>query len=636
MNDMSNNGTTKNAHCSTGRPGQQPDKADLPENWYVGSPSVSERRTLFERPTSESESIQSEVDRARRSRKKNQERRKRVRTEIDSDDDHQVDYAASRNRASEVRAEISSFLVDAKNKCPKVAASFVIERIDELAEIINRMAVENAFLAGIVRMQTEGDPKADAVTTAEAVADILAPTLKGLTEDLRNVARNPATVSISPIQTAMNAIKECEKNLTTLSKQVGGRLAKAAPKKPLRQKKITLPEEQSTPKSRRQKSPTRITDPTSGDEKQENELMTVDSTEEREIEPWSRIVGRKKREKRDKKSKVSTEAKTSIERKVPVAGPNPGTLILVEPSTSLKGSELMTKVKEILDPRKSGIKIDGLRQTAKGGVAIRVENKEMKDKIFKLDGFRTAEIEVKGLSRNRPKLLILRVPVDITRETLAKEIYDFNECQGNFEESDIIPLYTVKYERRGASTAAQFQSWVVELHPQLWAKIVDRKRVYLMYQSCYVRSYTGVTRCYRCQQYGHVAKACFAETPICGYCAKGHDTRECTDKTRVSCANCHKFGYDAKHLAGSFQCTSHRNALSLMREMTDYGQESQSGSNLKNGENNEIKTKDTKETEQSSAKTDPTSCEGMQVDADDRADEQSNKEDAPLTRVTPL
>lgn len=49
-------------------------------------------------------------------------------------------------------------------------------------------------------------------------------------------------------------------------------------------------------------------------------------------------------------------------------------LVLVDPINGMEQSDLLKKVKEHLNPRITKIRIDGIRATARDGVAIRVES----------------------------------------------------------------------------------------------------------------------------------------------------------------------------------------------------------------------------------------------------------------------
>jgi hypothetical protein len=69
---------------------------------------------------------------------------------------------------------------------------------------------------------------------------------------------------------------------------------------------------------------------------------------------------------------------------------------------------------------------------------------------------------------------------------------------------------------------------------------IGYKRVCNVWDSYYV------SRCFKCQEFGHTYKYCKKETAtVCGHCAGNHDTRTCSkigDYTVLSCVNCKKSG----------------------------------------------------------------------------------------------
>ena len=63
-------------------------------------------------------------------------------------------------------------------------------------------------------------------------------------------------------------------------------------------------------------------------------------------------------------------------------------------------------------------------------------------------------------------------------------------------------------------------------------------------------------QCYRCLRFGHIARACVAESPRCNHCSRPHESRVCWEKRRAKaamlecrCANC-----QGRHVASSSWC----------------------------------------------------------------------------------
>lgn len=159
----------------------------------------------------------------------------------------------------------------------------------------------------------------------------------------------------------------------------------------------------------------------------------------------------------------------------------------------------------------------------------------------------------------------MRVPKDYKPEQLTSN----NNLNGIWEKSNIRPHFTLRY---GAGTRQEppYVSWVIEVDPYTWKAATSRGKAYLDYQSCTVRDYTGVTRCYKCQRYGHVARACPKKDPVCGICAGAHDTRKCKRET-TRCVHCQRAGKNNKHHAGSQQCEAHARAIASAWCATDHG-----------------------------------------------------------------
>ena len=87
-----------------------------------------------------------------------------------------------------------------------------------------------------------------------------------------------------------------------------------------------------------------------------------------------------------------------------------------------------------------------------------------------------------------------------------------------------------------------------------------------------MRNFVTVSRCYKCQGYGHVAKYCRVNYEIWAHCAEsGHSTKECTNKSgHASCVNCRKAGKKGDHAAFSVNCPMHTKALEALVSRTQY------------------------------------------------------------------
>ena len=66
---------------------------------------------------------------------------------------------------------------------------------------------------------------------------------------------------------------------------------------------------------------------------------------------------------------------------------------------------------------------------------------------------------------------------------------------------------------------------------------------------CKVYNNFFVLRCFNCQGFRHHSKDCDDKTPTCGFCSSAHETRTCTRKMKMCCANCKRKGSTGESLA---------------------------------------------------------------------------------------
>ena len=87
-----------------------------------------------------------------------------------------------------------------------------------------------------------------------------------------------------------------------------------------------------------------------------------------------------------------------------------------------------------------------------------------------------------------------------------------------------------------------------------------------------MRDFIAVSRCYKCQGYGHVAKYCRVNYEICAHCAEsGHSAKECTNKNgHASCVNYRKVGKKGDQAASSAKCPMYTKALEALVSRTQH------------------------------------------------------------------
>lgn len=163
----------------------------------------------------------------------------------------------------------------------------------------------------------------------------------------------------------------------------------------------------------------------------------------------------------------------------------------------------------------------------------------------------------------KPKILIFNIDKNLNKAEIIKAILEQNDLPLNVQKEDI-NLLTSRTPREAADSRKV--SWLAEVSPRIYKTVVN-KILYIGLSRCRTSPYDQVSRCFRCQKYGHVAKHCIANEQTCMNCTSnetGHDFITCNKSPK--CANCGK-GSPSNH----FDCPARTNAQVRRCLRTDYG-----------------------------------------------------------------
>lgn len=108
---------------------------------------------------------------------------------------------------------------------------------------------------------------------------------------------------------------------------------------------------------------------------------------------------------------------------------------------------------------------------------------------------------------------------------------------------------------------------LINLPSDVANQVIAAGRVKIGWVRCRVREFVTPTRCFKCLEYGHIARQCKNEVDRSGTClrcgCKGHTAKNCTAEPRCSiCDPACKGGNN--HAAGSFRCDAYKNAMRVL------------------------------------------------------------------------
>lgn len=219
-----------------------------------------------------------------------------------------------------------------------------------------------------------------------------------------------------------------------------------------------------------------------------------------------------------------------------------------------------------LAPAKEKLQIRGVKKIANNGVLVETATKEDMERVLKNEKLQAAGL-VTGLpAKKRPRIIIYDVPKDHTEKEFLNSLRQQNlgddKAQGE-----------VKISHRTGNKNLDTVNYVLEVAPSTREALLKQDRVYIGWLSLKVRDYLTVSRCYKCQSFGHVSKYCKATNDVCGHCGcEGHTFNNCPKKNESPvCINCKRATKPCNHSTRSPECPAYKFALTNLIAKIDYG-----------------------------------------------------------------
>jgi hypothetical protein len=193
------------------------------------------------------------------------------------------------------------------------------------------------------------------------------------------------------------------------------------------------------------------------------------------------------------------------------------------------------------------------------------------------------DINAEKPNKRAPKIVTYGVSDDIDINELPDKIINNNDSIADYFRNspteDIGDELKVKFKFRRRNRTNE-NTWVLEISPKLKREVVNKlNKLNIGWKACEFADYIHITRCYRCNGYGHIAKTCKQQSDSCGLCGQSHKTSDCNQSVnKLFCSNCDKTNKSRKtnklatdHSCFSQECETLKRIKNIILSKTDYG-----------------------------------------------------------------
>lgn len=213
--------------------------------------------------------------------------------------------------------------------------------------------------------------------------------------------------------------------------------------------------------------------------------------------------------------------------------------IMINPVGEAPPATIKEHLKE-MSKRESWPKPSDVIVTREKGVILKFKEKEDAEKIvgdIGRDSIAKKMMESKLTKDRKNKLIIFGISTDTTDDEFKEQMEDLEGMDG--KKINITKTFQGKDGNK---------NYIIDVDRVTKNILLARPRVCINFNRVRIQDYVTITRCFRCQAFGHTSYRC-AELIKCGKCAADHDTKECKSSV-VKCANCE----DSEHSAFSPKC----------------------------------------------------------------------------------
>lgn len=297
-----------------------------------------------------------------------------------------------------------------------------------------------------------------------------------------------------------------------------------------------------------------------------SEIAFANTTNQRTFEHLERqIISLKERNLPVQSTYASVTRHVAVQKRNDTRDTRSTLLIYPKEGVTSTSEETRDKIKEMIQPKNMKLKVSRVNKIRNGGIVMEID-KEQVDTVKRII---QKDLDVKNPRKRKPHIKIFDAPKSMTAEELSKATYVQNMTGEDITESEFKEGFKPIY-KTGPRNENSTQ-WVVEVSPKVRERLITVGRVYMEWSSLKVVDFCPISRCFKCQRFGHIARDCTG-TEICSHCSgEGHSFKDCPNKGQApKCINCQKLKLESKHAANSDKCSAFLKEKARIKDNTEY------------------------------------------------------------------
>lgn len=227
----------------------------------------------------------------------------------------------------------------------------------------------------------------------------------------------------------------------------------------------------------------------------------------------------------------------------------------------ITSDDLRKNFTNIVSPTKDKISVVSIKSTKQNSLRVVVNSEQDIDKLRKHPGLDKMTIE-DPLRRN-PRIILYDVDSTLNADNLKNCIIEQNLCTEDVNKLQVC-------FRTGPRDKARVH-WVIEVSPDIRKRLLAKGRIFIEFSSVKIKDYLHIAKCFKCFDYGHIAKFC-KDTQKCRKCGEqNHTAIDCASKEKEICIPCKNRKINCAN-KGQSDCPSYKLIMHRLIQNTNYGE----------------------------------------------------------------